>query len=1682
MADEIKIKISPIMDTAEFNKAKKQLEELGKIAAQSKDPSVAAGMGRAKAAMDKAESSYKRGSNGAGNKSIMEVFHNINTVVGKLQTTAPALQKKLVELSEVFVTKSKELEARTKALNKLKAQVTDEKKTSIAAYAQLAAGKNAIKYTGKGTKGGYVKSEAGLVQTLYANQLSTKPEQFQSIKDFAAQNKINTKGINLDNTNYAVLAQQVAERFTEKLVKELNKSIDKESIALEKFTQELEENAQQVTSTADAWKKADPNAVPGINAQQTGFGAAVKMSGLKVQQAVVEGTQEGVTKSTEDAIEAQKQLAVANNNTANSFRKSILGATAYGLAVRQLRRWISQAVSTIKEIDQALTTQAMVSGMTRKETYGLLKSYQQLADQCGATTTEVAQVATAYFRQGKTAQEALTLTKTAVTAAKVAGISTAESVDYLTTAVNGFNLSAKDAMRVSDKFAALAATAAVSYDELATALSKVASQANLAGMSMDYTLALLTKGIETTRESAESIGTALKTVLARMREISDYGATLEDGVSLNNVETQLAYVNISLRDNSGELRNTEAVLDELGKKWSSLSSNQQAAIAKALAGTRQQSRLIAMMSDYERTTELAVIAQQSLGATQAQAAEYLQGMEAATNRVTTAYQHLITAVTSSDAIISIVNTIGDVLNNIADFLSTDAGIGFAIATIVGMGATMLSNWIAQKIELFAINKQQKLQEAQQKLLLEQEKQAIALEARKTLQAKMAVAQKELESKKENVRAKAAYKSSLQEQKEALKLKKIKQGLNAEEEAQLRTIDARIGKADKALKSAQAEEAVAQENINTINKEIAANDAQLKQYDELTQSVNKLSSTSATFWDTMNSAAKNALSSLIPFVSIFTTINSLKQKGILLTKKQKQEDEQATVAASEKAAAESAAGAATSGLWPVALTILAALGIAAAVAGVAALAGSFSTKEQKNQKAIDETREKVNKLSQDTFNLNKSAQTIDQLGTKFLSLNEKIVKSKEELEEFNDIIQKLKEEGLTDDDIDAIKTGGIAKLTEISDKKRAEAAKLSQDRIIEQTKLVNQAREQMKLASTEDAKKQAERDYQDALNDLAEMRLSGIKQDIQRYAKQKGLTTEDQSALNNFLSLVGTTAFEQGGELTLDSNGNYVFGDEAENFIEAFKNNSALMGDLQTVLNTSTNDWSEYEAAWNNIAQAAAGAGITLNKVLPQVQDTLLLMNKYPALKESGLTLNEISTLTNIEGFNINYFTKGINETEEEGYLKGKKFGQGYTAGIKDSKVAQEVMDALYPNLAERDQNIKNLQNNYKDVVESVSKYLSGEISAQELGENFANAGIFNEEALEAAFQGNYGKLYKILGAQTNEEIKEDLARQIKDYNNVIALLEQEIPNLTGAELEAAQARLTSYKAELKIVEGQQQAVEKLNEVSLKAMHDAQKEAISKEKELQDKRREIYRQYQEAIFEEQKKALEKERDMYQEYFDDIDKALQDDDYEQKRNKIVTNIGALGASTDAASLKAFAELEKQLTELDKEREETLRQRTRDALFNNIDKTIENIDKNIEALTKNSEIDKEVAKLNDSDLIKYAVATTEKSGEDTGIDKLQRFIEVAESLGLNPMQLINDTFDELVASGAIKKEKDFANATSLDTTYNNGNLVLTLYGVNGETEEVVKQAVKGEDLNKLGNMIYDALSTNGWRTTNN
>jgi hypothetical protein len=128
-------------------------------------------------------------------------------------------------------------------------------------------------------------------------------------------------------------------------------------------------------------------------------------------------------------------------------------------------------------------------------------------------------------------------------------------------------------------------------------------------------------------------------------------------MDVSRVDTALRQIGVNLRDTNGQFRDMQDVLTEVGGKFSSLNKMQQASVAVALAGTRQQSRLLAIFQDFDRTLELVETSEESAGATMAQHLEYMEGMEAALTNLRTSWQKFITTITDSELIIGIVRTI-----------------------------------------------------------------------------------------------------------------------------------------------------------------------------------------------------------------------------------------------------------------------------------------------------------------------------------------------------------------------------------------------------------------------------------------------------------------------------------------------------------------------------------------------------------------------------------------------------------------------------------------------------------------------------------------------------------------------------------------------------------------------------------------------------------------------------------------------------------------------------------------------------------------------------------------------------------------------------------------------------------------------------------------------------------------
>lgn len=394
-------------------------------------------------------------------------------------------------------------------------------------------------------------------------------------------------------------------------------------------------------------------------------------------------------KELKDVTRATKGL----NKADQDHSKTLLGKVATGLkyyvVLNQLRKLYTSVIKTVTELDEALTQVAMVTSMNRKEAWGLLKQYQNLAREVGMTTTAVAELSIYFFRQGRSARDAMEMTKIAAKAAKVAAIDATESANYLTSAINGFGLAASQAEGVADRFAALGAASASSYEELAIAMSKVAPAARVAGIDIDHMMGFLAKGIETTREAPENIGTAFKTIFSRMRQLKDIGKTMEDGMDVNKVETALRSIGVQLRDSTGMFRDLQDVINETGIVWDTLNTNQQAYIGTALAGTRQQARLLALFQDYDRTLELVAESQNAAGQMAVQHAEFMEGMGAAITGLKTSWQEFITSITESGLIIGLINTLTMAVDILAFAFSNFSTPAIIMTSLLGLATVAL---------------------------------------------------------------------------------------------------------------------------------------------------------------------------------------------------------------------------------------------------------------------------------------------------------------------------------------------------------------------------------------------------------------------------------------------------------------------------------------------------------------------------------------------------------------------------------------------------------------------------------------------------------------------------------------------------------------------------------------------------------------------------------------------------------------------------------------------------------------------------------------------------------------------------------------------------------------------------------------------------------------------------------
>jgi TP901 family phage tail tape measure protein len=116
--------------------------------------------------------------------------------------------------------------------------------------------------------------------------------------------------------------------------------------------------------------------------------------------------------------------------------------------------------------------------------------------------------------------------------ANAAGQSAEIVSDQMTAVWNNFDDGSKSLEYYADVMTALGAATASSTDEIAAGLEKFSAVAGTVGLSYEYATAALATVTAETRQSADVVGTAFKTLFARIEGLK-LGETLEDGTDLN---------------------------------------------------------------------------------------------------------------------------------------------------------------------------------------------------------------------------------------------------------------------------------------------------------------------------------------------------------------------------------------------------------------------------------------------------------------------------------------------------------------------------------------------------------------------------------------------------------------------------------------------------------------------------------------------------------------------------------------------------------------------------------------------------------------------------------------------------------------------------------------------------------------------------------------------------------------------------------------------------------------------------------------------------------------------------------------------------------------------------------------------------------------------------------------------
>ena len=301
---------------------------------------------------------------------------------------------------------------------------------------------------------------------------------------------------------------------------------------------------------------------------------------------------------------AESKVRMAEAKRADGEYRRVRRAKSSGTGIMNtLNTWdvlqtgamaVAGVISGVNEVDKAITKVTKVVPDGQRAVNRWKKNIYRDAAEVGKTAPEFASAVEQWATAGYNLKQSNRLAKTSVMGSFVGEVPVNDMVRYMSVPMKAFQKEGLKSVDIVNAMNQVSNKHAIEMDDLGQAYQKASATMGATGTTFAQMTGIITAAQEGTRAGGDAIGTAFKTISANLAQVGS-GITKQ----AQNKRDFFDSLGVQLKDSNGNLKSTYQIMDQLSKKWKTMSKQDKNTASLYAAGKNHANIFSATMDNWD---------------------------------------------------------------------------------------------------------------------------------------------------------------------------------------------------------------------------------------------------------------------------------------------------------------------------------------------------------------------------------------------------------------------------------------------------------------------------------------------------------------------------------------------------------------------------------------------------------------------------------------------------------------------------------------------------------------------------------------------------------------------------------------------------------------------------------------------------------------------------------------------------------------------------------------------------------------------------------------------------------------------------------------------------------------------------------------------------------------------------